>query len=587
MREYRQSNLCELSGGIPINLSSLFGFPSTLDLDSIEIQEQTIIVHLRATSPTAPCPQCGTAGSRVHSCYQRTIADVAFGERILVLKLRVRKWICPETSCSRYMFAERFPELVQRYARMTNRLIKALQSVGVITNGVDAAQIASSFGVPTTDKTIIRRVLHLPLPNEGEVHKIGIDEWAWKKGHRYGTILVDLEKRRIVQLLVERSAETSKAWLGRHPEIDLVSRDRGKIFREAADEGAPQAKQAVDRFHLQKNFAEALEKFFRKQERRLKKATRGSTRKARPGGRTTVPEKVAQERRARHRQRVSLHKQIWKLYRQGCHKGQIAQMVGVSSSMVYHALKQEAPPPPRRRSPSSSIVDPYLSYLVARWNQGCHNVTELYEEIVTQGYTGTLRTLQRRLRPFRSQQARPVSKQTVVLDKPPSPRGVALMIVTPPHRRTREQTAYLEQLIQSDMTIATVFTLAQEFGNLLRKREGPGRLSQWKAAVRVSGIVELIAFVDGLDEDAEAVANGCSLTWNNGMVEGFINKVKWIKRSSYGQAGFPLLQRRVLLRPAGCLRLDKDQKQLASRIVAAPAHPEASGARSAPVARAA
>ncbi len=124
------------------------------------------------------------------------------------------------------------------------------------------------------------------------------------------------------------------------------------------------------------------------------------------------------------------------------------------------------------------------------------------------------------------------------------------MMVRPQQSRTAEQTAYLDQLIQSNETVAVVFRLAQDFGRLLRKREGQMRLEQWKAAIRASGIAELITFVDGLDDDAEAVANGCSLTWSNGMVEGFINKVKWIKRSSYGQAGFPLLQRRVLLHPA-------------------------------------
>jgi transposase len=325
----------------------------------------------------------------------RTIADVAFGGRSLVLKLRVRKWICREASCSQQIFAERFPDVVQRYSRMTDRLIKTLQSIGVTTNGADAARIASSLGMPTTAKTIIRRVLQLPLPSEGEVAKVGIDEWAWKKGQRYGTILVDLEKRRILQLLAERSVETSTAWLRTHPEIDLVSRDRGKIFREATTDGAPQAKQVVDRFHLQKNFAEALEKFFRTQEHTLKKAIQGSIGKTRSAERTAVPEKVAQERQALHRQQVKLHKRIWKLYRQGYHKEQIAQIAGVSSSTVYRALKQETPPPPRRRSRSSSIVDPYLSYLSSRWNQGCHNVAQLYKEIVaasdTQGHLARFR----------------------------------------------------------------------------------------------------------------------------------------------------------------------------------------------------
>src|SRR5215467_5258964 len=124
------------------------------------------------------------------------------------------------------------------------------------------------------------------------------------------------------------------------------------------------------------------------------------------------------------------------------------------------------------------------------------------------------------------------------------------MMVRPAQSRTREQATYVDQLIQSNQTIAVVFKLAQDFGRLLRKREGRMRLEQWKATVRASGIAELIAFVDGLAVDTEAVANGCSLTWSNGMVEGFGNLVKWIKRSSYGQAGFPLLQRRVLLHPS-------------------------------------
>ena len=135
------------------------------------------------------------------------------------------------------------------------------------------------------------------------------------------------------------------------------------------------------------------------------------------------------------------------------------------------------------------------------------------------------------------------------------------MMVRPEQRRTREQTTYLEQLIQSNEPVAVVFKLAQDFGRLLRKREGQVRLEQWKASVRASGIAELITFVDGLADDAEAVANGCTLTWSNGMTEGFVNKVKWIKRSSYGQAGFPLLQRRVLLHPAHEAQASKKRKK--------------------------
>ncbi len=157
--------------------------------------------------------------------------------------------------------------------------------------------------------------------------------------------------------------------------------------------------------------------------------------------------------------------------------------------------------------------------------------------------------MRRILEQFRGSGTKRVSRQTLQ-GKAPSARSVALMMVRPADHRTKGQVAFLDRLCQHDATIATAFTLTQTFGQLLRKREGPQRLDQWKAAVRASGIAELIAFVDGLADDAEAVANGCTESWSNGMVERFINKVKWIKRSSYGQAGFPLLQRRVLLHPS-------------------------------------
>jgi transposase len=226
-------------------------------------------------------------------------ADIACVGQRLILKLLVRKWVCPLDSCSQRIFAEPFAGLVRRYARMTDRLIKALQSVGVITNGADGACLSSSLAMPTTAKTLIRRVLDLPLPKEGSVRIAGIDEWAWKKGSSYGTILVDIEHRRVVALLPERSVETSKAWFKKHPEVEIVPRDRGKIFRAAADAGAPQAKQIVDRFHLQKNFGEALEKFFGHHKRLLKKAARQLAGKA-PPSQAVVTQQTKQERGNRH-----------------------------------------------------------------------------------------------------------------------------------------------------------------------------------------------------------------------------------------------------------------------------------------------
>ncbi len=195
--------------------------------------------------------------------------------------------------------------------------------------------------------------------------------------------------------------------------------------------------------------------------------------------------------------------------------------------------------------------------------------------------------MRRTVAQFRPNGGKPVTKHMITLQKAPSPRNVALMIVRPAQKRTEAQTTFIDQLCKSDPTAATVYSLAQAFGSLLRNREGKPGLEKWKASVRASGEAPLIDFMEGLADDAEAVVNGCTESWSNGMVEGFVNKVKWIKRSSYGQAGFPLLQRRVLLHPAAREPLSKDQRRRSSRKSAVPPSPDTSIAGSTPMAVAA
>jgi len=370
---------------------------------------------------------------------------------------------------------------------MTDRLIKALQSIGVTTNGADGACLSSSLAMAATAKTLIGRVLELPLPKEGSVRSAGIDEWAWKKGSCYGTILVDIEHRRVAALLPERSVETSTAWFKKHPEVEMVSRDRGKIFRAAADAGAPQAKQIVDRFHLQKNFAEALEKFFGHHKRLLNAPALKLAGKALPS-QSVVTQQTKWECKDHHAERVRRHKKIWKLVRAGYRKEDIAQMVGVGSRSVYRALEQEQPPTRHTQHWSHHVADRYLSYLTRRWNEGCHKAKELDEEIVAQGYTGSLRTIEQIVAQLRPHGTKSVTKQTITLQKAPSARSTALMIVRPAEHRTKDQTAFIDQLCKSDPTAATVYNHAQAFGSLLRNREGKPGLEQWKAAVQASGI---------------------------------------------------------------------------------------------------
>ncbi len=430
---------------------------------------------------------------------------------------------------------------------MTDRLIAALQSVGVTANGADAARILSSLRMPTTAKTVIRRVLQLSLPENGTMRVVGIDEWAWKKGSHYGTILVDLEHQRVAALLPERSEETAAAWFATHPEITWISRDRGKIFREAATRGAPQAQHVADRFHLQQNLAEAVKHFFHRNAHVLKTTTKQLAGNVLAVPTSPTTQHIEQASQHYHANRIMRHQIVWELFSTGHKKEEIARLTGISSRSVYRILSHEQPPPRLRRYHSHHLVDHYLSYLLQRWNEGLRKPSLFYEEIVAQGYTGSKRTLERVLQQFDTRAGKPITRQMVTVAKVFSARSAALTFVRSPEDQTKDQKAFIDQVCRVDPTVAAVYTLTQDFGHLLRKREGIERLEHWKAAVRTSEVKELISFVDGLADDAEAVANACTQAWNNGMVEGFNHKLKLIKRSSYGQAGFPLLQRRVLL----------------------------------------
>jgi transposase len=174
------------------------------------------------------------------------------------LKLSVRKFVCSTSTCPRKIFTERLPDLVQSYARMTNRLSAVLQTLGFATSGELGERLAPKLGMCASGPTLLRRMRAVCIPPPKSVRIVGIDDWSWKKGATYGTILVDLELRRPIELLPDRSAKTAEAWLRAHPEVEIIGRDRGGEYAAAGRRGAPQARQIADRFHLLKNLRERL-----------------------------------------------------------------------------------------------------------------------------------------------------------------------------------------------------------------------------------------------------------------------------------------------------------------------------------------
>jgi transposase len=236
--------------------SLLFALPDGIFVSSVRATTTEVVLQIACRRTSAACPLCQQPSERVHGHYGRTVADLPCAGRRVILALTVRKFVCSTPTCSRQIFTERLPDLVQSYARMTNRLREALVALGLATSAEVSERLAPSLGMLISAPTLLRRLRVVACPPPQSVRVLGVDDWAWKKGQLYGTLLVDLERRKPIEVLPDRREKTVTAWLQTHPEIEVISRDRGGEYAAAAKKGAPQALQIADKFHLLLNLRE-------------------------------------------------------------------------------------------------------------------------------------------------------------------------------------------------------------------------------------------------------------------------------------------------------------------------------------------
>lgn len=528
-----------------------------------------LVVEGHSLSSEAACPTCASSSTRVHSYYTRSPQDLPLCEFGVTLRLRVRRFRCLNSECERQTFAEQLPEVAPRHAQRTVRVSKRVRDLGLALGGEAGARLAQQSQIDVSGDTVLRTLRQMPAPALPPPRVLGVDDFALRTGRVYGTLLVDLERRRPIDLLPDRNATTVANWLRQYPSIEIVTRDRSGEYARGIRDGAPQAIQVADRWQLLVNLREALERVLSRVHARLRtlpalpsQAPESAAEQvnqevpARPRRRS--PREEARKRANRER-RQARYEQIKALHTHGLTTREIATRFQMSRTTVIGFLRTEAFPERAQRRPVRSILDPYEPSLRRRWAEGCQNGVQLWRELQAQGFRGSRTPVsrwvpQRRTQPpatspiaYRQSWTEPRPDTTMAGTQPPrvpAPRRLVWLLLRPDQTLLPNDQALLRHLLQEE-EVARAYDLGQEFARIVKTRNADA-LDAWLAECRSSGIEDLVTFATGLQQDHPALKAALTLEWSNAQLEGHVNRLKMLKRQSYGRAGFDLLRRRVL-----------------------------------------
>jgi len=509
----------------------------------------------------ARCPSCGYLSTRVHSRYERSLADTALGSRRVVLRLRVRRWVCGNLNCPARTFAEQIAGLTSPYARRSPLARGMLEAIGLALAGRAGARLAGALGLPASRSTLLRLVRALPDPQPAGVAVLGVDDFALRRGRVYGSVLVDMATHRPVDLLADREASTFARWLGEHPGTKVVCRDRAGAYADGARQGAPGAIQVADRWHLWHNLALHVEKTVAAHHRCLHATESTSpaplkqppTPDPDPGPAIDV-EQVATDAAAaradsktivvRTRQRYAA---VQALVAQGKGIKPIMRELGLAKETVRRFVRarsvEELLATPRAGRPS--ILDAFTPYLHQRWNDGCTSASQLFREIREQGYVGSLGTVIAYVRPFRATAAA-AGAAPPATPAPPKVRHLTAWLLRHPDTLDADEQVKLKEVLARCQHLEALAGHVTGFAELLTGLHGD-RLDAWIDQVERDQLPHLRSFTAGLKRDHTAVVNGLTLPYSSGAVEGTVNRIKMLKRQMYGRATFDLLRKRILL----------------------------------------
>src|SRR5271170_7110071 len=343
------------------------------------------VIAVRASGSVGLCPSCGTVSRRVHSRYRRHVTDLPLSGRIAQLLVIARRFRCDAVLCGRQIFTERFAEeVLAPSARRTARLDSIVHHLGLALGGRPAADFAKRLMLPVSKDTLLRVVRRRSRPPSDPLRVIGIDDWAWRRNHRYASIVCNLERRKVVTLLPDREPATAQAWLAAHPTITIIARDRGGGYGEAVAKALPAATQVADRWHLMENASRAFLDAVRKSMRQIRGAI---------GAATINPELLTAAERIQYEgylRREDANAVIVGMSKNGMPIKLIVRQTGHSRKLVRQAIRGERHDVFRTRQ---SSLDQHLPWLDDQWAYGRRNGAELWRCLKARGFQGSLRVI--------------------------------------------------------------------------------------------------------------------------------------------------------------------------------------------------
>ena len=507
----------------------------------------TIITQPQAA--TATCPGCGTISRRIHSYYERLLGDLPWQGRPVALLVQARRFRCLGPSCSRQTFAERLPGVAPLAARRTERLGSLQACLGLALGGEAGQRLAERLAMPISADTLLRMARQAGNDNEPPTPRVlAVDDWAWRRGRRYGTILVDLERNAVVDLLPDRQAETLAGWLRRHPGVEVVARDRAGAYADGVRQGAPDAVQVADRWHLLRNLGDAVRAVVDRQHAAVRRVTKqvGEQRPmptvTAPAADSIKPTAAARRSQASHARRQIRYEEAARLRAAGISISRIAAQLG-SDRKTIRVWLQAGGPSLWRKPSRVGVLAPWLGHLEQRWAEGCRNAALLWRELVHLGYAGRYGTV--RSWAGRRRKADPLSAAghaSIVSAQPPSSRHLARLLMADTDTLPEAEQAFVSALLQQAPDLASGIAVAKRL-NLLLRRKSQESLD---AVLADAADTPLAEFAANIRRDLAAVQAALDLPWTTSPAEGQINRLKMLKRTMYGRAGFQLLRARVL-----------------------------------------